>query len=144
MHIVQNIARIVNAVPVAHYSRVTVNVEIFILLFVCFCSGPATDDKHCFDCIFLQLVLSTSWVLVALTKYQKAFDNVQNRKKSESGLGLTQLKIRKCNEATTQNKCNEAILWPQPANASKYRKSESGLGLTQLKVRKCNEAKLHK
>ena len=94
--------------------------------------------------LYFQLVLSTSWVLVALTKYQKAFDNVQNRKKSESGLGLTQLKIRKRNEATTQNKCNEAILWPQPANASKYRKSESGLGLTQLKVRKCNEAKLHK
>ena len=52
-----------------------------ILLFVCLFSGPATEDKH-FLWLFIsfQLVLSTSWVLVALTKYQKAFDNVQKRK----------------------------------------------------------------
>ena len=61
-----------------------------ILLLVCLSSGPATDDKHFCDCLF-QLVLSTSWVLVALTKYWKAFDNVHNGEKSESGLGLTQL-----------------------------------------------------
>ena len=26
---------------------------VIILLFVCLLSGPATDDKHCFDCVLL-------------------------------------------------------------------------------------------
>ena len=29
---------------------------MLLLLFVCLLSGPATDDKHCFDCL---LVVST-------------------------------------------------------------------------------------
>ena len=37
-----------------------------------------------------KLVISTSWVLVALRKDKKAIDNVRNREmKSENGFGLT-------------------------------------------------------
>ena len=34
---------------VKHYEMMMI---IVILLFVCFCSGPATDDKHFCDCLF--------------------------------------------------------------------------------------------
>ena len=50
--------------------------------------------------------------------------------KSECGLELTQIKSTKVQRSKiTQNKCNEAILWPQPANASKNRKVKVVLDL---------------
>ena len=58
------------------------NVNFFLQnIAVCLFSGPATEDKH-FLWLFIsfQLVLSTSWVLVALTEYQKAYENVKKRK----------------------------------------------------------------
>ena len=71
--------------------------QISILLFVCF-SGPATDDKHCFDC----LLVSTINLLGPRRTEENTIKHLKMLKieKSESGFGLAQLKAKqKCNEA---------------------------------------------
>ena len=49
--------------------------SILLLLFVCLLSGPATDDKHCFDCL---LVVST----INLFGPGRTNENKQNEKKT--------------------------------------------------------------
>ena len=61
----------------------------YCCLFVCLFSGPATDDKHCFDCLF---VVSTINLLGPGRTEENTIKHLTMFKieKSESGSGLTQ------------------------------------------------------
>ena len=69
--------------------------------FVCFCSGPATNDK--------QFVPKTFWVLFDLNKYRKAFDNFQNWEKWKWLWSHTKSNQKQRSKSKRQ-KCNKARL----------------------------------
>ena len=48
---------IIQRIAIAPY-WLTSFADIVILLFVCFCSGPATDDKYFCDCLFVVSVIN--------------------------------------------------------------------------------------
>ena len=64
-------------------------VKTYCCLFVCLFSGPATDDKHCFDCLF---VVSTINLLGPGRTEENTIKHLTMFKieKSESGSRLTQ------------------------------------------------------
>ena len=68
----------------------------YIAVVVCLLSGPATDDKNCFDCLFLVSTEEDTIKHLTMFKIEKV----------KVVLRLTQLK-----QNETKRKCNKARLY---------------------------------